>query len=167
MKINGLMIDPARLLEPQPYYYRLVEFMAGWRMNTLLMHLADDWGCTVRLPGFEHLAMPRAFTPADLRKLTGFAGVRGVDVIPELETFGHTRYLTDHPRYRHLFGGRRTRKLRFNAVDPLNPETHELMRSLIAAMAKAFPSKYIHLGCDEVDLKDYCRRKGLPTTSTG
>jgi len=161
MRINGLMIDCSRLLEPQRYYYKLLEFMAQWKMNTLLLHFSDDYGCALQLPGFRHLAMPRAFSMGDLKKLIEFAQSRGIDVIPELETFGHTRYITDHPRYRHLFAGRQTKDLRFNAIAPLHSETHELMRQLIASVARAFPSRYLHLGCDEVDLKRYCQQKGL------
>ncbi len=161
MKINGLMIDASRLLEPKPYYTRLIEFMAEWKLNTLLFHFSDDYGCALRLKGFEHLAMPNAFTPRELQKLIAFAAERGIEVIPELETFGHTQYLTDHPDYRHLFAGKRTRALRFNAIDPFNPETHALMRKLIKTVAKVFPSRYLHLGCDEVDLSATCREKGL------
>lgn len=165
MTFNGLMIDASRLLEPKPYYYRLVEFMAQWKLKTLLFHFSDDFGCAIRLAGFEHLAMPGAFTPAELRRFIAFATSRGIEVIPELETFGHTLYLTDHPRYRHLFAGKRTKALHFNAIDPLSAETHDLMRRLITAVAKAFPSRYFHLGCDEVDLTEYCRQDKLDVAS--
>ncbi|MGE5530081.1 MAG: family 20 glycosylhydrolase, partial [Patescibacteria group bacterium] len=159
--MNGLLFDCSRLLEPLGYYRRLIAFMAEWGMDTLVLHFADDYGCALRLPGFEELAMPGAFTSDELQELIGFARDRGIEVIPEIEAFGHTRYITDHPRYRHLYAGRWTRNLRFNAIDPLHPETHRLMRRLIAVVAEAFPSRYLHLGCDEVNMEDYCRQKGL------
>ena len=161
MRINGLMIDCSRLLERPEYYDRLLDFMADWGMNTLLLHFSDDYGCAVRLPGFGHLAMRRAFTPAALTRWLVRAKRRGIDVIPELEAFGHTRYITDHPRHRHLYAGRRQRRLTFNAIDPLHPETYRLMRGLVRAVAAAFPSRYLHLGCDEVNLADYCRGRDL------
>lgn len=161
MRINGLMIDASRLLEPHPYYFRLIEFMAEWKMNTLLFHFSDDYGCALRLKGFESLALPHAFTPRELQKLIAFATAHGIEVIPELETFGHTQYITDQPDYRHLFAGKRTKDLRFNAIDPFSQETHALMRKLVKAVATVFPSRYLHLGCDEVDLKSYCQQKGL------
>ena len=161
MKWNGLMIDCSRLLERKDYYPRLIDFMAEWGMNVLLFHFCDDHGCSVALPGFRHLAAPHAFTPREMRALIARARSRGIDVIPEIETFGHTRFITDHPRHRHLGAGRRTRVIRFNAIDPLNPETHRLMSRLVAAVARLFPSPCLHLGCDEVDLRDYARRRGL------
>ena len=161
MKYNGIMIDCARLLEPREYYDRLLRFMADWKMNTLLLHFSDDHGLALKIPGFHKLAMHRAFSPDEMTKLIEFARSLGIDVIPELETFGHTRYITNHPSYHHLFAGKRTRDLRFNALDPLNPESLKLMKRMIREVAGIFPSPYIHLGCDEVDLNEYARKKKL------
>jgi N-acetyl-beta-hexosaminidase len=58
MKMNGLLIDWARLLEPLTYYYRLITFMSDWMMNPLVLHFSDDLGLAVKLPGFEYLATP-------------------------------------------------------------------------------------------------------------
>ena len=161
MEINGLMIDCARLLELPQYYYRLLEFMAQWKMNTLILHFSDDHGCALNFPGFEKLAMPRAWEPDELQEFLSFAASRGIEVIPELETFGHTRYITDKPEYQHLSAGKRTNEIHFNAIDPLHQDTHRLMFQLIQAVASAFPSRYIHIGCDEVDIDEYCQQRNL------
>lgn len=150
--VNGIMIDCSRLLEKQDYYYRLVDFMSEWNMNTLLLHFSDDHGLSVAIPGYEKLAHPHAFNPEDIRKFTQYAAKRGIDVIPELEVFGHTRYITDHPDYAHLFLGDRSGSISFNAIDPLNPEALALMKDMIAKTAVLFPSRFLHIGCDEVNL---------------
>ncbi|MFO7840808.1 MAG: family 20 glycosylhydrolase [Fidelibacterota bacterium] len=150
--VNGIMIDCARLLEQHDYYYRLVDFMADWDMNTLVLHFSDDHGLSVRLPGFEKLARDRAFTPEEIRELISYAAEKGIDVIPELEVFGHTRYITDHPDYRHLYIGEWSEELSFNAIDPLHPGTIMLMHGMISAVADLFPSNFLHIGCDEVNL---------------
>jgi len=160
MRYNGLMIDCSRLMERHDYYFRLLDFMAEWGMNLLVLHFADDHGLAVRLPGFSEIAVERALTAAEVRKLQAHARRRGIEVVPELETFGHTRYLTDKPRYGHLYAGRKHRKLTFNAVDPLHPETLRVMRRLMRATARLFDSPNIHIGCDEVNLADYCRERG-------
>jgi len=151
-KINGLMIDCSRLLEKHDYYYRLIDFMAEWEMNALLFHFSDDHGLSIALQGYEKLAHKHAFSPFEIQALVEYARERGIDVIPELEVFGHTRYITDHPDYHHLYVGDRSETIVFNALDPLNPESIELMRSMINEVAKLFPSYYMHLGCDEVNL---------------
>lgn len=150
--VNGIMIDCARLLEKQDYYYRLVDFMSEWNMNTLLLHFSDDHGLSVAIPGYEKLAHPHAFTPEDTRKFTQYAAKRGIDVIPELEVFGHTRYITDYPDYARLFLGDRSGTISFNAIDPLNPESVALMKNMIEKTAALFPSGFLHIGCDEVNL---------------
>jgi len=150
--VNGIMIDCSRLLEKHEYYYSLIDFMAKWDMNTLLLHFSDDHGISISLPGFEKLAHPKAFTPKEIQDLTQYAGTKGIEIIPELEVFGHTRYITDHPVYQYLYVGDRNDKIVFNALDPLSPESIDLMRSMIKEVAELFPSEYFHLGCDEVNL---------------
>jgi len=166
MKINGIMIDCSRLLERHEYYFRLIDFMADWGMNTLLWHFTDDWGCSVALPGFENLAVKNAFSAAQMRRLIAYAKRNKIDIVPELETFGHTRYITDRPEYAHLFAGKKTKHVHFSAVDPLNPQTHALMRRLIASVAQLFESKYLHIGGDEVDMREYCTKHGLNEAQT-
>ncbi|MCE9616057.1 MAG: family 20 glycosylhydrolase [Lentisphaerae bacterium] len=164
--MKGVMIDCSRLLERHTYYRDLIVFMAQWKLNTLLLHFTDDFGCAVALPGLKHLAMPRALTAAEIRSLVRVAAERGIDVIPELETFGHTRYITDHPRYGGLHAGQRTRTVEFGALDPLNPATLTLVERLIRATARLFPSRHMHIGCDEVSVKAYCEKRGLDETVT-
>lgn len=151
-QINGLMIDSARLLEKHNYYYELVDFMFEWDMNTLLFHFSDDHGISIALPGYEKLAHPHAFSVDEIKDFITYADKKGIEIIPEFEVFGHTRYITDHPDYRHLYVGNRHDKIVFNAVNPLKNETHELMRSMLTKVSALFPSKYLHLGCDEVNL---------------
>ncbi len=165
MKINGLLIDCSRLIERHDYYPSLIEFMAEWGMNTLILHFTDDHGCSISLPGFEHIAAPRAFSAEEIRQMVHFAQKRGIEIIPELETFGHTRYLTDHPKYKHLAAGKNSRNLTFNAINPIHNETFELMRKLIEATSQLFPSEYVHIGCDEVDLDAFCKANNLPDKS--
>lgn len=150
--VNGIMIDCSRLMEKREYYYRLINFMSEWEMNTLVLHFSDDHGLSIQLPGYEQLASANAFSPAEIRSLVQYADSLGIDIIPELEVFGHTRYITDHPDYQHLGLGQRDDRLAFNAIDPLHAETIPLLDALIQETAKLFNSEYIHLGCDEVAL---------------
>lgn len=159
--IRGIMIDASRLVEQPSFYHRLVEYMGRWGLNTLLFHFSDDHGCAVELPGYEYLAMRHALSANDVADLLDHARRCGIEVIPELETFGHTRFITDHPRHRHLSSRQETDELVFGAVDPEHPETHELLKGLIESTATLFGGSLLHVGCDEVDLDDYCRARSL------
>lgn len=168
MKFNGIMLDCCRLMEKHDYYFNVIDFMADWGMNTLLLHFSDNHGLAVELPGFEHLAIKNSFTAKEIKLLIIHAEQRGIDIIPELETFGHTRFMTDNPAYSHLLAdqGDDNHEYEFIAIDPLNPETIELMEQLISATADLFDSKFLHIGCDEVWLGGYCKRLELDTDKT-
>jgi len=158
--IDGVLIDCSRTMERHEYYFKLIDFMAEWGLNTLFFHFTDDHGCAVQLPGFPRLEMKHAFTLPEIKKLIRYAAKKKIDIVPELETFGHSRYLTDKKKYSYLYAGGKTNILNFNAIDPLSYDTIMVMKKLIGTVVKIFPSKYLHIGCDEVNLKEYCLIKG-------
>lgn len=163
MKFNGLMIDCCRVLERREYYYRLIDFMSDWNMTHLQLHFSDNHGCAIDIPGFSHLAMPHAFSASDIKELCAYAAKKNIDIIPELETFGHTQYLTDHPKYSHLFAGyqKEAGGQKGGGVNPLMPESAQTMHRIIDELIKMFPSDYFHIGCDEVNMSDFLKENNL------
>jgi len=162
-EIKGIMIDSSRLTEKHKYYFDLVDFIADIGYNTMLMHFTDDHGCAAEIPGFPELASKNAFDAKEIARLVRHAEKKNIDIIPELETFGHIRYLTDRKNYSHLSAFKCSDKneIRFNAIDPLNPKSLEVMTRLVKAVGRIFKSKYVHIGCDEVDLGEYCKENNL------
>lgn len=165
-RINGLLIDCSRVLEHPAYYFHLVDLLARWGMNTLVLHFSDDHGLAIRLPGLEHLAMPHAMSAETVEDLIDHAAHKDVSIIPEIETFGHTRYITDHPDYQHLAAWPNPQRLKFNAIDPLSLDAFALLKRLIDATCELFPSHYIHVGCDEVNLGRLCKRDHIDPHKT-
>ncbi len=161
--MNGLMIDCCRTLEKHDYYHRLIDFMADWKMTHLQLHVTDNHGCAIAIPGFTHLAMPHAFTAADIAALCSHAADRGITIIPELETFGHSQYLTDHPDYSHLYAGvdKGPGEQKGGGMNPLDPRSLALMRRLIDGVIDLFPSPHIHIGCDEVKMAHFLEEEGV------
>ncbi|MBC2592909.1 family 20 glycosylhydrolase [Ruficoccus amylovorans] len=147
-KIHGFMIDSARCLEKREFYERLIDFCAGQGMNTLLWHFSDDQGCSLDFTGVPGIGDPHAYSGDEMRALVRYAQDRGVTLIPELETLGHSRYLTRHPAYHHL----KESDDDFTAICPLHPDTRALMQKLLRELTDIFPSEYIHVGLDEVNL---------------
>ncbi len=146
--IKGFMLDPARLTEPLDLYKRYIEFCAEYGYNTLLWHFTDNHGCALRFPSRPELASPHAFTPEETRKLVDFAGSFNIDVIPEVECFGHTDYILNLKQYSHLrdnVPGSATQ-----GICPFHDETREIMTDLFKDTAEIFSSEYIHAGLDEV-----------------
>ena len=151
-KIRGLMVDAARLSESPDYYRRVIEFCAEWELNTLQFRIADDQGSALRFASVPDLIThPDALTPDQAKSLVEFAAAHGVDLIPEVESFGHTGFITRSPKYAHLLDADPHGSAEFTGVIPVLPETHDLFDKLYREVAAIFPSAYLHAGCDEVN----------------
>lgn len=150
--IRGLMVDAGRVPESMDYYRRVIRFCADWELNTLQFRLADDQGSALKFASAPDLVMHRnAFTPDEMHGLAEYGKSHGVDVIPELESFGHTGYITRSQRYAHLLDQSNEGTAEFTGVIPVSEETLELFKTLYAEVAEIFPSRYLHGGCDEVN----------------
>lgn len=146
------MVDAARLSESPDYYRRVIEFCAEWELNTLQFRLTDDQGSALRFASVPDLIThPDALTPDQAKSLAEFAASHGVDVIPEVESFGHTGYITRSPKYAHLLDADPHGSAEFTGVIPVLAETRELFDKLYREVAAIFPSVYLHAGCDEVN----------------
>ena len=150
--MRGLMVDAGRLPESVEYYRRVIEFCAEWELNALQFRLADDQGSAIRFASVPDLAAHTdALTPEQLKGLAEYAQSHGVDLIPELESFGHTGYITRSPAYAHLLDNDPRGISEFTGVIPVHPETLQIFEKLYRELASIFPSKYLHGGCDEVN----------------
>ena len=146
------MLDAARLPEPLPYYRQVIDFCAKWGFNAILLRVADDQGSALRFASHpELLTHKHAYTPAELSDLARYAAARGIDLIPELEAFGHTGFITRSPQHSHLRDEHPDGIQLFTGIQPLHPDSMSILADLITEVAAIFPSPYLHLGCDEVN----------------
>jgi hypothetical protein len=154
--LRGLVVDAARTPESLSYYYRLIDFSHDWGINALLFRLTDDQGSAIKFASHPELITHLdAFTPADLHDLAIYGRQQGVELIPEIESFGHTNYVYGSASYAYLMdwdprypppsGSPINRGL-----IPVDPDTLNLMADLYAEAAAIFPSNFLHGGCDEV-----------------
>ena len=103
VRLNGLMVDAARAPESVEYYRRMIDFCADWGLNALLFRVADDQGTAVRFASHpELITHADALTPAQVRELAAYAQQRHIELIPEIESFGHTGFITRVPQYASL-----------------------------------------------------------------
>ncbi|MFN3661589.1 family 20 glycosylhydrolase, partial [Yoonia sp.] len=98
----------------------------------------------------------RAFyTQQDMRDVVAHATALGVDVMPEIETPGHAAcVLAALP---HLADPDETPDSYYsvqgyfnNALNPAVPETFTMLETVFDEIAAIFPSRYVHIGGDEV-----------------
>jgi Glycosyl hydrolase family 20, catalytic domain len=151
-KMRGLMVDAGRVPETIAYYRRVIEFCADWELNTLQFRLADDQGSAMRFTSVPDLVTHgNAFTPEQLKSLAEYGQSHGVDLIPELESFGHTGYITRSPVYAHLLDREASGSSEFTGIIPVSSESLQLFEKLYREVAATFSSIYLHGGCDEVN----------------
>lgn len=146
-EIKAIMLDPARLIEQRSVYSEFLKRFADWGYNTLFWHFCDDEGCRLKFPSHPELASAYAWTPEEMRDFIAEADALGIQVIPEVETLGHTGFITKHERYRHLRDGVSGKA--FSALAPLHPESQSLLADLLRDAAEIFPSPWVHVGLDE------------------
>lgn len=145
------MLDMARVTERYGHYMDMARSAGSWGYNTIFAHVTDNEGCAVIFESRPELASPHALTREQVGEWIAAAGEHGVMIVPEIECFGHTRFIHDLPQYKHLA---MPASGHFNAINPLHPETHAILHDVLRDTAALFESPYIHAGFDEVNLGD-------------
>ena len=147
---RGFMIDAPRAVETVEYYFRLIDFCQEKGFNSIIFRLTDDQGSAYLFSSHPELIMCEgAFSAKELKTIVDYAQNHGIEMIPEVESFGHSRYITQTKRYKFLNDGAAGED--FNALCPVNDSTIKLMKDLYNEVSSIFPSHYFHIGCDEVN----------------
>jgi len=167
LPFRGLMLDAARLIESVAYYRRFIDFCSAWKINTVIFRLTDDQGCAMRFRSHPELVThANALTPTEVSELASYATERGIELIPEIESLGHSHYITRTAEHGDL-NDQGTGGFEWaNALIPLHPKTLQIMDDLYTEATALFPSRYLHAGCDETNWggSDFSRQ--LLTTRT-
>lgn len=154
-KWRGLLVDVSRHFFGKPVIRTLIDEMAAYKLNVLHLHLTDDAGWRLEIPGYPKLTeigaqgdhgsagkgLAQFFTAADIREIVAYAAERHIIVVPEIDMPGHSGAAAR--AYPEFFDGNRT----FN---PAKPEAYAFIRAVFGEVAKLFPAPYIHYGGDEV-----------------
>jgi len=150
-KFKGFMIDAARDVEKMNYYYRLLDFFSEKGFNVIIFRLTDDEGCAMKFSSHPELITHQgAYSAEEIKKFIAYASTKHIEIIPEIESFGHTKYITRTQRYSYL-RDYPDETYWMNAICPLHDTTLKIMKDLYTEVASIFPCRYIHIGCDEVD----------------
>ncbi|HET9309456.1 MAG TPA: beta-N-acetylhexosaminidase [Candidatus Sulfotelmatobacter sp.] len=157
---RGLLIDVGRHFIPIDVMKRNLDGMAAVKMNVLHWHLSDDQGFRVESKTFPKLAgmgsEGKYYTQDEIRDLIAYAHDRGIRVIPEFDTPGHSRsWFVGYPELASNPGPYTVENENGtqSVTDPTREETYKFMDKFVEEMGKLFPDAYFHIGGDEVDGK--------------
>lgn len=168
LDLRMLMVDPARQNENMDYYRRVIRFAARYKINAILVHLTDDQTSALYHEDYPELMHEHAWRPHEVRELVAFAEEHYIDLVPEIESLGHSRMFERRPNYRDYLhqtvsdtpdeSWMGTDLPGFtNVLCPGSDHAVEYLRQMYRRTAELFPHAWIHIGFDEVDMT-HCAR---------
>jgi len=136
----------------------IIDLMSYYKMNALHLHLIDTDSWPLVVPGYPNFTLyntyyptnKHQYTPADVLDLVNYGLERGVRIIPEIDTPGHSYTLcVAYPQYcvQYMNNGQLTQGL---YPDPTKPEYWVFLEKVLAAVVEMFPSDQFHIGSDEM-----------------
>lgn len=175
---RGLMLDVSRHFKSVEEIKRSIDLMAFHKLNVLHWHLTDDQGWRIEIKKYPKLTSVGGFrdktimghagkkpyqwdttpyggfyTQEEVKEVVNYAQKRFVTIIPEIEMPGHcVAALTAYPEYS-CTGGPFEVEGRwgvFKDVYCAREETFKFLEDVLDEVVALFPSRYIHIGGDEV-----------------
>ena len=115
------------------------------------------------------------YTQAQLKELVAYAAARKIDIIPEIDMPGHMMAAINEYPYLSSDGKKSSfGELFTKPICPCLPSTFTFAQDVYSEIMDIFPSKYMHIGGDEVDrstwatsedCKALMKREGLKNTA--
>ena len=162
---RGLMLDTSK-----EYYYpaaikQMLDGMMLTRMNVFHWHFMDSDSMPMYLQSYPDMVNYTAFrpqqiyTPEMVKDIVKYAKIRGIKIIPELETPAKVNSLGHYPPLKQLIHCYKDNSDKSNRnglppntiMDIENDKTFEFLNNLLKDIQKSFDPEIFHLGGDQSD----------------
>ena len=180
---RGFMLDVCRTWIDKEAIKAYIDLLAYHKVNVLRLHLTDDEAWRIEIKSHPELAevggfrggdspiWPRYakwnerwggyYTQEDMREIIAYAATRNVDIIPEIDLPGHSLCMaTMHPEILCLYTPDTTASLGYddrNVFCASREANYRLLEDILSEICALFPTPYIHIGGDEVDMTQWKR----------
>ena len=159
----GYQLDVSRCKVPtMPTLRRIVDILAFLGYNQFQLYTEHTFAYSRHETAWRG-ASP--MTPDEVRALDAYCAAKGIELVPNQNSFGHLERWLRHPEYNALaelpaggavykrWGNYVTRSPR--SLCPTDPRSVEFVAGLYDELLPCFRSKYLNVGCDEVlELED-------------
>lgn len=178
---RGMHFDIARTFSTREQVEEMISHLAHHKINHLHFHLTDDEGWRVEILSHPELTEVAAWrggdspiwpvygaweekyggylTQQELRHIVAFAHQRGVTVVPEIDLPGHSLAIGKvHPEILcpvEIDTSRSAGYSKQNVWCVAREENYALLEDILREICDIFPSEYIHIGGDEVDMSHW------------
>ena len=161
MKLRGYYLDVSRGRVPTVEgVKKIIDMLAYYKVNMLQVYIEHafdfkEYRCFLDPDGY--------MTAEEIMELDDYCYDNFIDFVPSLSTFGHLYRLLSSKRYAHLCEledykpdpNPWVNRMLHHTIDASNPESFELIKSLIDQFIPLFRSSYFNICCDETF--DLCR----------
>lgn len=179
---RGFMLDESRHFFGKEKVKQYLDIMASLRMNIFHWHLTDEPGWRIEIKKYPKLttvgaignwhdpnAPAQFYTQEEIKEIVAYAAERHITVVPEFDMPGHATAVSR--AYPELSGGGEGKWDGFT-FHPCKETTYQFISDVLDEIVSLFPSKYIHIGGDEVhygnqswftdpEIQQFIKDKGL------
>ncbi|KIJ54523.1 glycoside hydrolase family 20 protein [Sphaerobolus stellatus SS14] len=163
---RGFMLDTARNFFPVSSILPMLDALSWVKINTFHWHIVDSQSFPLEVAGFPELSQAAAYTStsvytsSDVQNIVKYAAARGIDVMLEIDTPGHTAAIANsHPD---LVACNQASPWTSFANEPpagqlrfADPKVISFTQSLFKSVASQLPSKLFSTGGDEINANCY------------
>lgn len=173
---RGMMLDVSRTFFDYDVIIKYIDWLSYHKINKFHWHLADDNGWRIEIKKYPELTSKGAwrgpgevlypsfgsgnkryggfYTQDQIKKIVAYAAERNIEIIPEIDLPGHSRAVT--ATYPDILCRRTDESLSVqgegkNVWCVSKEPNYEMLENIIKELVRLFPSKYIHIGGDEVN----------------
>jgi len=161
---RGSMLDVSRHFFSVKDVKRYVDHLSRYKMNMLHLHLSDDQGWRIEIPGWERLTTHGGstevgggtggfYTLDDYKDIVAYANERFITIVPEIDMPGHTNAalasyheLNCDGKARELYTGT---EVGFSTLCVDKEITYTFVEDVIRTITEVTPGPYFHIGGDE------------------
>ena len=157
---RSFMLDTGRKYIDIPEFKAQILMMAKAKMNKLHWHISDAQGYPIEFDCYNFISPDKAgrkYTKDEVRELVAYAAIFGIDIIPEIDMPGHSFSLV---RAIPELACKTKRKPNTWCMCISNEKSYDYVRAILTEIAELFPYEYIHIGTDEIDMRDVKSKHG-------